>query len=116
NVVLPEPAPATTRRQIPPGYGVQEHCLPFTAATALGFLILSPISFGLCRIEQAPGDGHVFRSPLDRPQSDGAFPDRRVFYVRDDPARRFVRNAFNMDAIDMVDARKRSFHPVQPGL
>src|SRR4029453_2134102 len=73
NVVLPVPAPATTRSQVPPGYGVQEQCLPFTAATALGFLIPSPITFGLCLPTDVPPDGHAFRSPIDRPRSDGTF-------------------------------------------
>jgi hypothetical protein len=66
-VVLPRPAPATTRSHVPTGYGVQEQCLPFTAATALGFLIGSPIAFGLCPPGDVPPDGHAFRSPLDRP-------------------------------------------------
>ena len=45
---LPQPASAQTRVAIPAGYGVQEQCLPFTAASALGFVIPSPIGFGLC--------------------------------------------------------------------
>jgi hypothetical protein len=116
NAVLPAPAPAITRRQIPPGYGVQEHCLPFTAATALGFLILSPICFGICPREKVPPDGHAFRSPLDRPDDNGDFFDERVFYVKDDPNCGFVRNAFTLDAIDIIDSRKSSSHPVSPGL
>src|SRR5262245_14141050 len=95
--VLPVPAPATTRREIPPGYGVQEQCLPFTAATALGFLIGSPITFGLCLPGDVPDGAHRFRSPLDRARADGSFDDPRVFYVADDPRRAFVRNAFTLE-------------------
>src|SRR5437763_549858 len=61
-VALPVAAPAATRSHVPPGYGAQEHCLPFTAAAALGFLIKSPISFGLCALSEVPPDGHSFRS------------------------------------------------------
>lgn len=39
NAVLPTPGLAKTRTPIPPGYGVQEHCLPFTAATALARIL-----------------------------------------------------------------------------
>ena len=53
-VVLPTPAPATTRSHVPTGYGVQEQCLPFTAATALGFLLgrrlpLGYVPLPMCR-------------------------------------------------------------------
>lgn len=117
NAVLPEPAPARIRRDVPPGYGVQEQCLPFTAATSLGFLIPSPIAFGLCPSSDVPQDGHAFRSPLDRPRSDGAFADERVFYVKDAPSRRFVKNAFTLDTIEIqVPGRKSYIKPVQPGL
>jgi Family of unknown function (DUF6065) len=116
-VVLPTPAPATTRSHIPTGYGVQEQCLPFTAATALGFLIGSPIAFGLCPPGDVPPDGHAFRSPLDRPSLDGTFTDERVFYVKDDLHCRFIRNAFTLEPMEIADAHgKRSFAPVQPGL
>src|SRR4030095_11601513 len=67
NLPLPQPASPRTRSTIPPGYGVQEECLPFTAASALGFLIPSPIQFGLCLPEEAPHGSHLFRSPLMRP-------------------------------------------------
>ena len=46
--VLPVSAPASTRTHVPRGYGVQEQCLPFTAAASAGLLIKSPISFGFC--------------------------------------------------------------------
>src|SRR5215475_11216237 len=117
NVMLPMPAPATTRSPIPSGYGVQEQCLPFTAATALGFLIPSPITFGLCLPPDVPPDGHAFRSPIDRPRSDGTFEDKRVFYVEDNPRCSFVKNAFTLEAVAPVDSRgKRVFAPREPGI
>jgi hypothetical protein len=99
-VVLPVAAPAATRSPVPPGYGVQEHCLPFTAATALGFLIKSPISFGVCALREVPPDGHPFRSPLAPPIRTSGGADENVFYVKDDPGRGFVKNAFTLDALD----------------
>jgi hypothetical protein len=117
NLALPKPAPVTTRSQIPPGYGVQEHCLPFTAATALGFLIESPIAFGVCLPAAVPPDGHAFRSPLDRPRSDGTFEDERVFYVKDNPRCSYVNNAYTLDAFEVVGSQgKRGFAPVEPGI
>jgi hypothetical protein len=117
NVMLPMPAPATTRSHIPSGYGVQEQCLPFTAATALGFLIPSPITFGLCLPPDVPPDGHAFRSPIDRPRSDGTFEDKRVFYVKDNPRCSFVNNAFTLDAVAAVDSQgKRGFTRRKPGI
>jgi hypothetical protein len=99
NVRLPRVASARTRDQVPAGYGVQEQCLPFTAASALGVLIPSPIRFGLCGPEEVPPGGRAFRSPLDRPASDGRFPDPRVFYVCDDPDCRFVGNAYEFAGV-----------------
>ena len=117
NVMLPMPAPATTRSHIPSGYGVQEQCLPFTAATALGFLIPSPITFGLCLPPDVPPDGHAFRSPIDRPRSDGTFEDKRVFYVKDNPRCSFVKNAFTLEAVAAVDSQgKRRFALREPGI
>jgi hypothetical protein len=117
NMTLPKSAPAATRSPIPPGYGVQEHCLPFTAATALGFLIESPIAFGLCVPTDVPSDGHAFRSPLDRPRSDGTFEDERMFYVKDNPRCSFVNNAYTLDTFEVVGAQgKRAFAPVEPGI
>src|SRR5712671_991269 len=72
NPILPEPSTARTRASIPQGYGVQEECLPFTAASALGFLIPSPIRFGLCAVEETPPGSRAFRSP---PAADGRFAD-----------------------------------------
>ena len=53
-VPMPRAASARTRVSVPAGYGVQEQCLPFTAANALGVLIPSPIRFGLCLPEELP--------------------------------------------------------------
>jgi hypothetical protein len=117
NLVLPKPAPATTRPQIPAGYGVQEQCLPFTAATALGLLIESPIAFGVCLPADVPADAHAFRSPLDRSRSDGTFEDERVFYVQDNPRCSYIKNAYTLDAFEVVSARgKRLLAPVEPGI
>ena len=110
-VALPTGAPAGTRKAVPPGYGVQEHCLPFTAATALGFLINSPISFGICRPHEVPTDAHAFRSPLAKPSHDS---NENVYYVKDDPACGFVKNAFTMDVLD--DRKKGWVSPQQPGI
>jgi hypothetical protein len=116
-IALPTPARATTRQDVPAGYGVQEHCLPFTAANALGFLIRSPITFGLCLPCEVPPGGHAFRSPLDRPGIPTEYADERVFYVKDDANCRFIKNAFTMDALEVNDSRgKRQINPVEPGL
>src|SRR5215213_6750789 len=64
NLTLPTPASPRTRSQIPEGYGVQEQCLPFTAASGLGVLIPSPVRFGLCNQEEVPEGARTFRSPL----------------------------------------------------
>ncbi len=117
HLTLPMAAPATTRSHIPPGYGVQEQCLPFTAATALGFLIGSPIAFGVCPLSEVPPGGHAFRSPLERPRVDGTYEDSRVFYVKDDPRCSFVKNAFALDADELGNALGKSgLSPLQPGL
>ena len=114
-VDLPIAAPAVARSDIPPGYGVQEQCLPFTAATALGFLIKSPITFGYCPPVETPAGVHSFRSPLDaraQRQSDGNT-DQRQFYVKDDPGCRFLRNAF---VVDSIETSRQKMTPVVPGL
>ena len=111
---LPQPASAQTRVTIPSGYGVQEQCLPFTAASALGFVIPSPIGFGLCAPPELPSGCRAFRSPLDRAAADGRFADPRVFYIVDNPDSRFLGNAYEFEGIP-VDGR----HPVavpEPGL
>src|SRR6187549_3999136 len=94
---LPQAASAHTRAAIPSGYGVQEQCLPFTAASALGFLIPSPIGFGLCAPPELPHGCRAFRSPLDRPAAGGHFADPRVFYVVDNPDSRFRGNAYEFE-------------------
>lgn len=99
NLAHPRPASARTRSPIPAGYGVQEQCVPFTAASALGFLIGSPIRFGLCIPEEAPKGCRMFRSPLDRPDDGGRFSDPRVFYVFDNPECRFHGNAYQFEGI-----------------
>jgi hypothetical protein len=99
NLALPRAATARTRASIPAGYGVQEQCLPFTAASALGVIIPSPIRFGLCVPEQLPPGCRAFRSPLNRPAADGRYADARVFYVFDDPDCRFVGNAYTFTAV-----------------
>jgi hypothetical protein len=113
-LILPVAAPAGTRPHVPPGYGVQEHCLPFTAATALGFLIKSPISFGLCAPGDVPSDGHAFRSPLARHRPTNGGADDPVFYVKDDPSCCFVKNAFTLDVLD--DKKSGWLAPKEPGI
>jgi len=112
NLALPRPASARTRFPIPAGYGVQEQCVPFTAASALGFLIASPIRFGLCIPEEAPAGCRMFRSPVDRPDDHGRFSDPRVFYVFDNPDCRFHGNAYRFEGIP-VDG---SPAVIEPGL
>jgi len=64
----------------------------------LGFLIGSPIRFGLCNPEEAPEGCRTFRSPLDR-SDEGGFADPRVFYVFDNPECRFRGNAYQFEGI-----------------
>jgi hypothetical protein len=96
NLKLPSPASPRTRSPIPEGYGVQEQCLPFTAASGLGVLIPSPIRFGLCNPEEAPEGCRTFRSPI---ASKGEHVDRRVFYVFDHPECLFRGNAYQLEGI-----------------
>lgn len=112
--VLPARAPAAVRQRVPTGYGVQEQCLPFTAAAALGLLIGAPFAFGLCPVDEVPKGAHAFRSPLDTPPHT----DARCFYVVDAPERGFVRNAFAMPPIPFRDSVGKLSHmnPVQPGI
>ena len=93
NAILPQAASARTRAPIPSGYGVQEQCLPFTAASALGFVIPSPIQFGLCAPEEVPEGSRAFRSPVE------GIEDPRVFYVVDNPDCRFRGNAYDFEGI-----------------
>jgi Family of unknown function (DUF6065) len=108
-IALPVPATAGTRAQVPSGYGVQEHCLPFTAATALGFLIPSPLAFGICLRHEVPPDAHAFRSPVATPQTTAAAAP--VFYVKDDLLCGFVKNAFTLDVLEEKRGAQR-----QPGI
>src|SRR4029079_159333 len=96
---LPQAASAHTRAAIPSGYGVQEQCLPFTAASALGFLIPSPIGVGLCAPPELPPGCPAVRSALARPAAGGHFADPRVFYVVDNPDSRFRGNAYEFEGI-----------------
>jgi hypothetical protein len=96
NLPLPRASSAHTRASVPEGHGVQEHCLPFTAASALGFLIPSPIRFGWCHSAEVPTDARAFRSPLDRGDQSQ---HERVFYVVDEPRCRFHGNAFSIEGI-----------------
>lgn len=93
NSLLPVPASPRLRQEVPPGYGVQEQCLPFTAATGLGLLIPSPISFGFCAPRDVPSSARAFRSPIEV-QLPPIKQDLRVYWVKDDPARGFAGNAF----------------------
>lgn len=114
---LPVAASPNTRRNVPSGYGVQEQCLPFTAASALGCLICSPISFGVCPLTEVPSDGRSFRSPIERAGSDGRFADLRVFYVKDDPDRSFSGNAHYL--LEQLSPSSRSKKPQrlrEPGI
>lgn len=90
NIELPRRASPRTRLVIPSGYGVQEQCLPFTAASGLGLLIPSPITFGYCPVNEVPEGCRAFRSPLksEGPQADW------VFYVQDNPQSNFAGNAY----------------------
>jgi hypothetical protein len=116
NVALPVAAPAGTREQVPSGYGVQEQCLPFTAASSLGLMIRSPITFGLCPPAEAPEGSHTFRSPLEEAGLVES-PDGRVFYVQDDPGCHFVGNAFAFDEVPLRTQRGGSkLNPLEPGV
>lgn len=95
NVELPRPASARTREHVPPGYGVREQCLPFTAASGLGFLIPSPIRFGHCPHNEVPEGCRAFRSPIVQPEGESGW----VFYVADNPGCRFAGNAYSLTDI-----------------
>jgi len=110
DAVVPVNASARTRSPVPSGYGVQEQCLPFTAASALGLLVRSPLSFGYCHTDQIPRGAHGLRSPLKGdPRQCPA--DELVFYVVDDPACQFVLNTFHY-----VHTEKKAPPVISPGL
>jgi hypothetical protein len=113
NVAVPQPATARTRISVPAGYGVQEQCLPFTAASALGVLIPSPIRFGFCIPEQLPDGCRAFRSPLNRP-ADGSYAEPRVFYIFDSPDCRFAGNAYEFEGVS--DSGSAATSVQEPGL
>ena len=94
NLILPSPASPRTRSQIPEGYGVQEQCLPFTAASGLGVLVPSPVRFGLCSTEEVPEGARTFRSPVQSSE-----PEPRVFYVFDNPECLFRGNAYQLEEL-----------------
>jgi hypothetical protein len=114
DAVLPVCASPSTRAEVPRGYGVQEQCLPFTAAAGLGIVVRAPFAFGLCAPGAAPPGIHVFRPA----EGAAAASDPRVFWVRDDPRRHFVRNAFVLRPVRILDARgrERTWQPIEPGL
>lgn len=103
NLTLPRPASGRTRSDVPSGYGVQEHCLPFVAASSMGFVIPSPIAFGLCQIEEVPKGCRTFRSPI-ADSSAQTKADRRVFYVLDNPNCLFSGNAYQLEGIPTKDS------------
>lgn len=111
NVRLPHPASARTRTAVPSGYGVREQCLPFTAASALGVLIPSPIRFGLCRADEMPPGSRALRSPLEQADAAGRVADARLFYVVDDPDCGFSGNAFELAADPRESCRFRGREP-----
>jgi hypothetical protein len=114
NAALPRAASARTRTSVPPGYGVQEQCLPFTAASALGVIIPSPIRFGFCTLESLPNGCRAFRSPANKPDAAGNYAEPRVFYVFDNPACRFAGNAYALSGISGQDSSASAVQ--EPGL
>jgi hypothetical protein len=104
----PRAATPRTRDQRPPGYGVREQCLPFTAAAAAGFLVPAPFSWGCCLPAAAPEGARRFRSPVE-PE---AGHDGRTFYVLDDRAHRFEGNQFVLSNA----ARRHATQAPLPGL
>ena len=108
NAALPRSASARTRLAVPPGYGVQEQCLPFTAASALGVVIPSPIRFGYCIPDDVPKGCRTFRSPLDKPMADGRWADPREVawhgWVTDSEMPRTLQEwRFTPDSQEMFD-------------
>jgi hypothetical protein len=113
SAVLPVQAPASTRPRVPPGYGVQEQCLPFTAAAASGLLVRAPLSFGVCPPGEVPQNGRPFTAPFPTHVLDGL-----VFYVTDDPACRFEGNAFRAEPIPFRNEHGETLvhRAVHPGI
>jgi hypothetical protein len=112
--VLPTTAPASTRADVPHGYGVQEQCVPFTAAASAGLLIRSPFSFGFCAPAAVPARARAFSPPVRSEAHDASC----VFYVEDRPSSSFTANAFRAAPIAYLDPKgERHLHnAVHPGL
>lgn len=114
NAVLPVPATARTRERVPSGYGVQEHCLPFTAAAAAGVIVRAPFAFGYCQHVAVPAGARAFAPPRRVAGADPA----AGFYVVDAPAGAFVGNAFRLAPIAYRDPEglTHTHAAVLPGL
>jgi hypothetical protein len=112
--VLPVSAPASTRADVPRGYGVQEQCLPFTAAASAGLLLRSPFSFGFCAPVAVPARARAFAPPFRSEPHERSY----VFYVEDRPSSRFVGNAFRAEPIPYVDpaGQQHVHNALHPGL
>ena len=104
----PRAATPRTRDHRPPGHGVQEQCLPFSAAAAVGLLVPAPFFWGCCLIGDAPDGARCFRSPVE--PADGY--DERTLYVLDDRAHRFEGNQFSLSDA----ARRHATRAPLPGL
>ena len=114
DALLPVTATARTRAEVPAGYGVQEQCLPFTAAAAAGLLIRAPFAFGWCQPKDVPSGARPFAPPRRAVTLD---PDA-VFYVVDRPESQFAGNAFRLAPLVYRDPQgsTHSYEAVQPGL
>ena len=114
DALLPVTATARTRAEVPAGYGVQEQCLPFTAAAAAGLLIRAPFSFGWCRPDAVPAGARAFAPP----RRDARLDAQAVFYVVDRPESSFAGNAFRLAPIAYRDPQgdTHTYTAVQPGL
>ncbi len=112
--VLPTAAPPSTRAEVPQGYGVQEQCLPFTAAASAGLLIRAPFSFGFCDSASVPAAARGFAAPFRSSAHDAAY----CFYIQDRPSSRFAGNAFLAAPIPYVDpeGEHHLHNAVHPGL
>lgn len=114
DALLPVTATARTRADVPSGYGVQEQCLPFTAAAAAGLLIRAPFAFGCCQPKDVPSGARPFAPPRRAVTLD----PEAVFYVVDRPEGAFVGNAFRLAPLVYRDPQGEVHRhaPLQPGL
>ena len=80
----------------------------------IGFASALADRFWPVRTRKCAGGAHAFRCPLDEPGSD----EFRMFYVRDNPVCRFLRNAFALEPIPFLDpeGRQSTMSSVQPGI